>query len=78
MSFDPNNLPSSMDLSQIPAGRPPPGVVPNFKNPESLADSVIIVNSIFLALMLVFLTIRIYTKQFIAHGLGWDDCKIDL
>lgn len=63
-----------MDLDQIPAYPPPPGVISNFKNPVSLAKPLVIVNVMFLSLMMIFVGIRIYTKGYIVRKLGWDDC----
>jgi len=69
------SLPPGVDLSQIPSLRPPPGVIPNFKHPPSLADALIAVDVVFLALMLVAVGVRVYTKGFILRSLGWDDCE---
>ena len=63
-----------MDLSHTPAGRPPPGVHPNFVDPESLRDSVIAINVLFLVLATLAVVMRLYTKQMIARAIGWDDC----
>ena len=63
-------------LSTIPALPPPPGEESNFTNGETLGNVVIIVNSVFLVLMLIAITIRLYTKAFIIRSLWWDDCKI--
>lgn len=63
-----------MDLDQIPAYPPPPGVTSNFKNPVSLAKTLVVVNVVFLSLMTIFVGLRIYTKHCIARKLGWDDC----
>ncbi|KAI9836483.1 MAG: hypothetical protein M1837_003389 [Sclerophora amabilis] len=56
-----------------PAIPPPPGVTPNFENPESLATELITVNSVFVALMLIAVGVRVWTKSRITHSLGWDD-----
>ncbi|KAL8789661.1 MAG: hypothetical protein Q9195_006714 [Heterodermia aff. obscurata] len=42
------NLPPGTDLSTIPAGIPPPGVIPNFVNPPSLAPTVLGINITFM------------------------------
>lgn len=70
-----DSLPPGVPLSEIPAGKPPAGVKPNFVDPKSLANAIITVNAVFLALMLIFLTLRIYTKAVLLHNLWWDDCK---
>lgn len=64
-----------MDYQNIPAIPPPPGVVSNFNNPKTLAPSLIAVNATFLSLMLIAVSIRIYSRGFIVRALGWDDCN---
>ena len=64
-----------MDLAQLPAGIPPPGVVPNFKNPPSLAQPIIAVHAVFLSLAVLFVALRLYTKIFLTRLLRWDDCE---
>ena len=70
-----DSLPPGIPLSEIPAGKPPAGVKPNLVDPNSLAHAIISVNAVFLALMLIFITLRIYTKSMLLHALWWDDCK---
>lgn len=57
---------------------PPPGIVPNFVNPESRAYINTVMHSVCLTLVTLFLAIRIYTRKFICRWLGWDDCKTSL
>ncbi|KAI0503201.1 hypothetical protein F5B22DRAFT_652278 [Xylaria bambusicola] len=52
----------SLDPSMIPAGVPPPGVVPNFVNPPTRAELPKIFIYVTLPPMLVFLGLRIYTR----------------
>ena len=69
-------MPSQMDyLENIPALAPPKGEQSNFDHPRTLASSIIILNAIFVALMFCTVTIRLYTRAFLARALGWDDCK---
>ena len=63
------------DLSILPAGQPPPGVIPNFTNPQDNNALMIVIGSILLGIMLFFYAIRIYTKRFITQQYSWDDCK---
>ncbi|MCJ1317034.1 hypothetical protein MMC15_002355 [Xylographa vitiligo] len=49
------------------------GTESNFVDPQTVASSLIAVNSIFLPLMLIAVTIRIYVKSYIVHAVGWDD-----
>lgn len=64
-----------MDLAKIPLLPPPPGVTPNFVNPESRCSVLIIVSTICLALLLLFVTLRLYSRIWIARAFGLDDGK---
>lgn len=67
-----------MDLSasqHVPATIPPPGVTPDFENPESRGSVHIITGAVLLALMILFYAIRIYAKVFVIKRFHWDDCK---
>ena len=59
----------------IPAGTPPPGVVPNLKSPPSAANAFFAEGSILLFVMFVFLGFRLYTKTRIARKATLDDCR---
>jgi hypothetical protein len=65
--------PSKMDMTKTPAAIPPPGVIPNFINPESRARGSIISCAILTAVMLAFLILRMNTKIFILKSVGWED-----
>lgn len=71
--MDPTNLPGA-DLSKLPALLPPKGVESNFVNPYSIGPKSTSLIAIFLALMGLCVSIRFYTKIFIKHAWGWDDC----
>ncbi|KAI9814561.1 MAG: hypothetical protein M1827_003116 [Pycnora praestabilis] len=62
-----------MDYANIPVIPPPPGVQSNFVDPPTLKTSLIAVNAIFLPLMLIAVTIRLYVRSHIVKTLGWDD-----
>ncbi|KAI1408106.1 hypothetical protein F5Y13DRAFT_205087 [Hypoxylon sp. FL1857] len=62
-----------MDLSQLPGGAPPPGVVPNFDNPESIAPLCLIVIVITLPMMVIFLALRLYVRLWVSRTTGADD-----
>lgn len=49
--------------------------MPNFVNPESHANQTIIACSIITAIMILFLFLRMYTKVYLTHAVGWDDCE---
>lgn len=68
-----DSIPSGVPLSKIPTLKPPPGVKSNFVDPPSLANAIIAVSVVFLALMLIALTVRIYTKWILLRSLWWDD-----
>ncbi|KAI2780489.1 hypothetical protein F4815DRAFT_470442 [Daldinia loculata] len=65
--------PGSLDLDHVPAMTPPPGVIPNFDTPESLAPVGIIVLSVVLPLMIIIVITRLYTRLYITHAIGADD-----
>ncbi|GAP82405.1 putative integral membrane protein [Rosellinia necatrix] len=69
-----------LDLSQIPGAKPPPGVIPNFDNPYSLAPVCLIVISITLPLTVVFLGLRLYVRLRVKRTTGADDvlCAISV
>ena len=62
-------------LRDAPVIPPPSGVDSNFEDPESLGLAIKIVNGVFLPLMLLVVSIRLYTRAFILCAIGWDDCK---
>lgn len=59
----------------VPAMAPPPGVIPNFKNPESKAYESITTTAVCVSLMMPFFALRIYSRVFVTRSLGWDDCE---
>lgn len=61
-----------------PGLAPPPGVTPNFINPESHARFVVVTHTICLTLSTIFVLLRTYTKFFISHAPGWEDCKCQI
>jgi hypothetical protein len=62
-------------IENIPAGQPPPGVKSNFIDPPSQVLNCIVVDSVFLPLMLLAVSVRIFVRVKITKGWGWDDCK---
>ena len=65
-------------LEGVPAALPPPGVVPSHVDPYSDGPVLIIVGSILVAVMLLFVSVRIYTKVKIVRKSSPDDCESDL
>ncbi|KAL8884415.1 MAG: hypothetical protein Q9215_007528 [Flavoplaca cf. flavocitrina] len=72
-------------LEGVPAAKPPPGVVPNSKDPRSSGLVLIAVGTTLLVFMLLCVAIRGYAKVGIAKKItpddSWDDillCCCDL
>ena len=63
-------------LLQGPGLEPPPGVMPNFINPPSVARWVYITLPICLAVSTPFVWIRLCTVFFILKSHGWADCMV--
>ena len=63
-------------FANLPALVPPPGVLSNFDNPKTLAPSLVAVNVTFIPLMVIAVALRMYSRGFIVHALGWDDCRL--
>ena len=59
----------------FPAMFPPPGVTPDFVNPENHGKTAVIVGGFLAGLMLVFIVNRGYTKWCINKKFSWDDCQ---
>lgn len=53
---------------------PPPGIVPNFVDPYSIADTAKAVSVLFVVLTTLTTAIRLYTKFCIFKAHGWADC----
>ncbi|KAI5861021.1 hypothetical protein GGS23DRAFT_578385 [Durotheca rogersii] len=68
-----DSLPPGIDLSQIPAGVPPPGVLPNFVDPPS--QSWIGRLSVYTTLppMVLFFVLRVYVRLIVVRRFGADD-----
>lgn len=63
------------DYANLPAGAPPPGVVPNFDHPPTRVIEAHIGMGICIGVTLVFVMLRLYVKLAITHTWGWDDCE---
>lgn len=62
------------DATKIPAAKPPPGVKPNFKNPQRIGIHVYEVQIILPVIAGLFVALRLYSRHFIVgHALGLDD-----
>lgn len=63
---------------QLPALPPPPGVIPNLTDPDDVGPTLIIVGAVLLAVMVLALANRAYTKLCIVQKVSWDDLTISL
>lgn len=70
MSYD--GIPDSV-LAQTPAMQPPAGITPNFINPPSRNAALIALNTVFLALMVTVVSMRLYVKTRVVRTMGGDD-----
>ncbi|MCJ1469736.1 hypothetical protein MMC07_008377 [Pseudocyphellaria aurata] len=61
------------DPDLTPAGKPPPGVSTNLKNPPSDAYVIVICMVVYLLLTTPIVLARMYTRQFINRHVWWDD-----
>ena len=64
---------SSSEFLKQPFSPPPPGVVPSQSNIQSRGYVMITSCSVFLGIMIVFVSVRIYAKLWIIHKVTWDD-----
>ncbi len=55
--------------------KPPPGVKPNFVDPETRAPALINCNIVMITVGSVALLARIYARAFLSRSVGWDDCN---
>jgi len=73
-----NMGPGDNPFDYMPAGTPPPGVMPNLIDPPSRGDLIIILDAIFVPLMLIAVFVRflVRIKWTKVRGLGQDICII--
>ncbi|KAH6706333.1 hypothetical protein BKA61DRAFT_558837 [Leptodontidium sp. MPI-SDFR-AT-0119] len=55
---------------------PPPGVTPNFVNPEYIGHQVVVVNGIFLFLATVVVVLRMYSRLYLISSAGIEDYSV--
>ncbi|KAI2625718.1 hypothetical protein GGR54DRAFT_511638 [Hypoxylon sp. NC1633] len=63
-----------LNLSEISVMTPPDGVTPNFVDPPSVAPATRIIIGVSMVVMYCFLALRIYTRLWVTHSFGVDDC----
>ncbi|KAF2675973.1 hypothetical protein K458DRAFT_283540, partial [Lentithecium fluviatile CBS 122367] len=69
----PSQIPPRTDLSKIPAGTPPPGVMPQFDNPPSLTSTLVGMCAFLITWGTSFAAIRIWTNR---HRFGIGDAFV--
>ena len=65
-------------FSDIPVLLPPPGIKPNFENPDGNNKTFFALTSILLLVATILIANRIYVKIHIVRKYTLDDCKIIL
>ena len=77
MALNAGNLTTAQleQYGHMPALAPPPGVTPNFAAHNERADVYKILCSILLAILYIFLGLRLYAKMWIKRNPGFDDRK---
>lgn len=63
-------------LDRLPGLKPPPGVTPNFVNPDNYQGSIIAIIVICLTPATIVTAVRVYTKLVIIKSFGLEDCKL--
>ena len=63
-----------MISADTPALNPPQGDHSDFSHPKTLKTSLTAVNATLLLLMVPVVIVRIYSRGYLIHALGWDDC----
>ena len=62
---------SSVEVGAVP---PPPGITPNFVNPDYNDGGTVPVTAVFLTLSTIALSLRVYTKARVVKLFGAEDC----
>ena len=68
------DIPPGVPLDQQPGLKPPPGVVPNFINPDNYQNTIIATLAVCLTLATLFTALRLYSKYFIIKSIALEDC----
>lgn len=57
----------------MPASTPPPGLESTLVNPTDHGVIYIVISAIGLALVTLFVSLRVYIKVWVLQSAGWDD-----
>lgn len=68
-------LESSISFADFPLAPPPSGVAPDFVHPHSQTYIIITIVTIFLALMVLPVILRIVNGPLVIKSLKWSDCS---
>lgn len=63
-----------LDFSKVPIGFPPPGITPNFENPQTIASAIIVIGVVMAVLTVSFVVLRLYSNQHSSRKFALDDC----
>ena len=66
-------LSPGLNPDMIPSATPPPGIEPNFINPVTFAQIIVAVSAATLVLVVVLLSIRLYSTLRITRSASYDD-----
>ena len=69
------SIPPDVPLDRVPGLEPPPGVNPDFVNPENYQNKIIACLTVFLAIATIFTAAKLYTKAVIVKSIAWEDCR---
>lgn len=73
--MDFSKISSGVNIWEIPAAEPPPGVVPNLVNPQWDGWVAIPIATVFLMIMYVVVGLKIYYCVALSGGFELGDCK---
>lgn len=71
-------IPDMQALLLGPGLKPPAGVLPNFLDPYSYKDYVVLTLVLCLAVSTLLVVIRMYARSMIAKNFGLEDCRYRL
>jgi len=71
-----SNMNRVVDIWAMPAGAPPPGVIPNFTDPKTRVWMIDVSAAVCLPLLVFFASSRLYAKAFIVKKRSWDDSMV--
>ncbi|CAD6574099.1 MAG: hypothetical protein ASARMPREDX12_006380 [Alectoria sarmentosa] len=67
------DLPPGVPLDQLPGLNPPPGVTPNFVNPDNEQAKIVATLAVCLPVATLFTALRMYSKIFIIKSIALED-----